>query len=33
VIDDPATFARTHKKVLWEEARAQGMFDKRIVLR
>jgi hypothetical protein len=33
VIDDPAQAGRAHKKVLWDEARAQGMFDKRLVLR
>jgi hypothetical protein len=33
VIDDPAQAGRAHKKVLWEEARAEGLFDKRIVLR
>ena len=33
VIDDPAQPGRAHKKVLWEEARAQGMFDKRLVMR
>jgi hypothetical protein len=33
VIDDPAQAGRAHKKVLWDEARAEGLFDKRIVLR
>jgi hypothetical protein len=33
IIDDPAQFGRAHKKVLWDEARAQGMFDKRLVIR
>ena len=33
VIDDPATFGRAYKKVLWDEARAQGMFDRRLVIR
>jgi len=32
VIDDPSQDARAHKKVLWEEARAQGMFEKRLVI-
>lgn len=32
VIDDPGQQARANKKVLWEEARAQGMFDYRIVI-
>jgi len=33
VIDDPAQAGRAHKKVVWDEARAEGLFDKRIVLR
>lgn len=33
IIDDPAQAARAHKKVLWEEARASAMFDKRLVIR
>lgn len=33
VIDDPGQQTRAHKKVLWEEARAQGMFARRMVLR
>jgi hypothetical protein len=33
VIDDPSQAGRAHKKVLWDEARASGLFDKRLVLR
>jgi hypothetical protein len=33
VIDDPAQPGRAHKVVLWEEARAEGLFAKRLVLR
>ncbi|HEU4734673.1 MAG TPA: hypothetical protein VFT22_42570, partial [Kofleriaceae bacterium] len=32
VIDDPARQARAHKNVRWEEARAEGLFAKRLVL-
>jgi len=32
VIDDPGQWARAHKTVLWEEARAQGMFERRLVI-
>jgi hypothetical protein len=32
VIDDPGRQARAHKNVRWDEARAEGLFAKRIVL-
>lgn len=32
VIDDPARQARAHKNVRWDEARAEGLFAKRLVL-
>jgi hypothetical protein len=32
VIDDPGRQARAHKNVRWDEARAEGLFSKRLVL-
>jgi len=32
VIDDPARAARANRKVTWEEARAMGYFNYRLVI-
>lgn len=32
IIDDPSQSQRAHKKVTWEEARASGMFGRRLVI-
>jgi hypothetical protein len=32
VIDDPANPGRAHKNVRWDEARAEALFGRRLVL-